>query len=243
MKASPAVRGLRATVFAVLCVLLAAGGHALATGMAPPVWVQAAGFVPVFAGAWLLGGREWSLLAIGGATLVAQGALHLAFGIVRPRAATAVPGQGAPARRGTRAGAAVHGVRGPHVVHSHTTVSHTMGAHAMASHTMRAHAIASHHMAAHALTPHATAAHVSAAVLLTWWLRRGEAALFSLLRRAATLVPGLAAWWRVRRAARYMPAVPRRARPAAAGPRTLRPTLLRHAVQRRGPPAMTAYAV
>ncbi|MFE9444030.1 hypothetical protein ACFYO2_34770 [Streptomyces sp. NPDC006602] len=36
MKASPAVRGLRAAVFAALCVLLAAGGHSLATGMAPP---------------------------------------------------------------------------------------------------------------------------------------------------------------------------------------------------------------
>jgi hypothetical protein len=238
MKASPAVRGLRAAVFAALCVLLAAGGHALATGMAPTVWVQAAAFVPVFAGACLLGGRERSLVAIGGATLVAQGALHLAFGTVRPRAAATVRDRSAPTTRGTHAGTALHGMGGPHMVHPHTTASHAMGAHAMASHT-----IASHHMGAHALTPHATAAHVSAAVLLTWWLRCGEAALFSLLRRAATLVPGLTAWWRVRRGARYVRAVARRVRPAAAGPHTLRPTLLRHAVQRRGPPAMTPYAV
>ena len=47
MRASPAVRSLRAAVFAALCVLLAAGGHTLATGTAPPVWTQAAGFVPV----------------------------------------------------------------------------------------------------------------------------------------------------------------------------------------------------
>ncbi|SFG09161.1 hypothetical protein SAMN02787118_115234 [Streptomyces mirabilis] len=36
---SLAVRSLRAAVFAVLCVLLAAGGHVLAMGAAPPVWV------------------------------------------------------------------------------------------------------------------------------------------------------------------------------------------------------------
>ena len=32
MRVSVAVRSVRAAVFAVLCVLLAAGGHALATG-------------------------------------------------------------------------------------------------------------------------------------------------------------------------------------------------------------------
>ncbi len=116
MRASPAVRGLRAAVFAALCVLLAAG------------------FVAVFAGGCLLGGRERSLLPLGGATLAAQGGLHLAFGAARPHAVVAV-------------------------------------------HGMRMHP-------SHALTPHAGIAHVSAALLLTWWLRRGEAALWSLLRRA-----------------------------------------------------------
>ncbi|WP_234326512.1 hypothetical protein [Streptomyces sp. NRRL S-337] len=42
---------------------------------------------------------------------------------------------------------------------------------------------------------HAAAAHVAAALLASWWLRRGEAALWSLLRRAVALVPGLVAWW------------------------------------------------
>ena len=84
MTASGAVRALRAAVFAALCVLLAAGGHALATGMVPPVWVQAAGFLPVFGAGCLLGGRERSLAAIGAGTLTAQGGLHLAFDAVRP---------------------------------------------------------------------------------------------------------------------------------------------------------------
>jgi hypothetical protein len=96
---------------------------------------------------------------------------------------------------------------------------------------------------AHALTPHATAAHVSASVLLVWWLRRGEAALWSLLR-AVAFAPGLAAWWQVRRGERGTPAAAARVvRPATGGSRTLRPVLLRHAVQRRGPPARTPYPI
>ncbi|MEU6350363.1 hypothetical protein ABZ896_13675 [Streptomyces sp. NPDC047072] len=192
MRASPAVRSVRAAVFAALCVLLAAGGHTLATGMAPPVWAQTAGFLPVFAAGWLLGGRERSLAAIGGATLTSQGGLHLVFDAVRP---------------------------------------HT----AMVMHGMRM----THAPAAHALTPHATAAHVSAAVLLTWWLRRGEAAVWSLLRRAATLVPGLAAWWQGHGVPRAVDPV----RPAADAPRAFRRLLLRHTVHRRGPPARIPYAI
>ncbi|WP_392967414.1 hypothetical protein [Streptomyces sp. LN245] len=150
MNASPAVRSLRAAVFAVLCVLLAAGGHALATGQAPPLWAEGAGLLAVFATGCALGGRERSLSGIGGAMLVAQAGLHLGFEAVRPRMAL--------------------NMHGMHMAHP----------------------------AAHALTPHATAAHVAAALLATWWLRRGEAALWSLLRRAVTFVPGLAAWWRTR---------------------------------------------
>ncbi|WP_308286709.1 hypothetical protein [Streptomyces griseorubiginosus] len=191
MTASASVRALRAAVFAALCVLLAAGGHVLATGMAPPVWVQAVGFVPLFGAGCLLGGRERSLAAIGAGTLTAQGALHLAFGALRPHSTMLM-----------------HGMR----------MDHT-----------------------HAVTPHATAAHVAAALVLTWWLRRGEAALWSLLRRAAALVPGLLAWWRVSGGAPLVPDARAAVRPCADGPRPLRRLLLRHAVQRRGPPPRTPY--
>src|SRR5690242_15734963 len=84
VRVSLAVRSVRAAVFAVLCVLLAAGGHAMATGVAPPVWVQAAGSVPVVAVGCLVGGRERSLAAIGAGTLAAQGGLHLVFHAVEP---------------------------------------------------------------------------------------------------------------------------------------------------------------
>jgi hypothetical protein len=123
MRASPAVRGLRAAVFAALCVLLAAGGHALATGMAPPVWAQAAGFVPVFAGAWALARRERSLVPVGGATLTAQAGLHLAFGAVRPRAGAVM--------RGAHTTMAVHGMR---MAHPHAPAPHALTPHASAAH-------------------------------------------------------------------------------------------------------------
>lgn len=193
VRASLAVRCLRAAVFAVLCVLLATGGHVLATGEPPPVWTQLAGAVPVFAAGCLLGGRERSLAGIGAGTAAAQGGLHLAFHTARPHTAMVM-----------------HGMR---TVHSHPLAP-----------------------APHALTAHATAAHIGAALLLTWWLRRGEAALWSLLRRAARCVPGLAAWWRVVRGFQGVPEVPGPWCPAVAGAGVLPQVRLRHAVHRRGPP-------
>ncbi|WP_241757089.1 hypothetical protein [Streptomyces sp. WAC00263] len=76
MNVSLAVRSLRAAVFAVLCVLLAAGGHALAMGAAPPVRVQVLG-APCgcrssalcrsswSAVCWAGGSVRWSLSALG----------------------------------------------------------------------------------------------------------------------------------------------------------------------------------
>lgn len=200
MSASLGVRSLRAAVFAVLCVLLATGGHVLAVGVAPPVAVQGAGGLAVFVAGLLLGGRERSLVGIGGGTLAAQGGLHLAFGAARPHAGTV-----------SHPGMAMHGMRmAPHI---------------------------------HASAPHATAAHVGAALLLTWWLRRGEAALWSLLRWAVAFVPGLVAWWR---AAGGFRGVPSGLEPVRrVGDRTWSPrqVWLRYAVRRRGPPAGMSYAV
>jgi len=192
--ASAGMRSLRAAVFAVLCVLLAAGGHALATGMAPSVGMQIAGGVAVFVAGCVLGGRERSLVGIGGGTVAAQGGLHLAFDTARPHMAMAAHG----------------GMR-------------------MAQ--------------PHALTPHATAAHVGAAVVLTWWLRRGEAALWSLLRRAVACVPGLIAWWHMVRGPLDRSDGPRAVRPGAGETWSPRQVRLRHAVHRRGPPTGMSYAV
>ncbi|MGW2046024.1 hypothetical protein ACWCPF_12675 [Streptomyces sp. NPDC001858] len=205
MSASPAVRSLRAAVFAAVCVLLAAAGHGLATGDAPPPWADGAGFLAVFAAGWLLGARERSLPGIGAAMLVTQATLHVAFdAAVRSRAAArTVPPM------------------------SMTSAHHVM-------HLQHA------HPATATATPHATAAHVLAAIVASWWLRRGEAALWSLLRWAVAFLPGLAAWWRDAR-------VPSPSRPsvrsAAPAPGPARQLLLRHAVSRRGPPPPIPYAI
>ncbi|MFD7879032.1 hypothetical protein ACFV5G_33895 [Streptomyces sp. NPDC059766] len=205
MSASPAIRSLRAAVFAAVCVLLAVAGHGLGTGDMPPLWADGAGFLAVFAAGWLLGGRERSLRGITAAMLAVQAGLHAAFSRTT---ATADPVM--------------------RMTHAHMAHMHMAGR--MPGPT------ATH---PHAMTPHAVLAHVLAALVASWWLRRGEAALWSLLRRAVALLPGLAAWWGSFPTPLLLP-VADRAQPDAGRPRTL---LLRHAVSRRGPPARIPYTV
>ncbi|WP_329268721.1 hypothetical protein [Streptomyces sp. NBC_01451] len=194
MSASPAVRSLRAAVFAAVCVLLAAAAHGLATGAAPSAEADGAGFAAVFAAGWLLGGRERSLPGIGALTLVTQAGLHVAFGVF---------------------GAA----RGRVMAHAHHPGMRMPHAHP------------------HAMSAHALSAHVVAALVASWCLRRGEAALWSLLRWAVAFVPGLAAWWR------DAPVGPPRTRPGRVPSRVARPRrlLLRYAVGGRGPPTGIPY--
>ncbi|MGY4924828.1 hypothetical protein [Streptomyces sp. 900105755] len=213
MSASPAVRSLRAAVFAAVCVLLAAAGHGLAMGDMPPLWADAAGFAAVFTLGRTLARRERGLPEIGAGMLLTQAGLHFGFDVARAvTPASAQTANMAPMRSHGQDMAAMAGMaqQYPHV---------------------------------HVLTAHATVAHVVAALVASWWLRRGEAALWSLLRRTAALVPGLAAWytwWHVARpltrteGARRTPARPIRLR---------RLLTLRHAVIRRGPPNPIPYTV
>ncbi|MFI1168736.1 hypothetical protein ACH4UM_35545 [Streptomyces sp. NPDC020801] len=218
MSASPAVRSLRAAVFAAVCVLLAAAGHGLAMGTMPPLWADGAGFVGVFGAGWLLGGRERSLPGIGATMLVTQVGLHFAFDAARAGAGE----PGAPHSFSSMASMPMPDEGG------------------MRTASTQVHAAAAL-IDSHALTSHAAAAHVLAALVASWWLRRGEAALWSLLRRAVAFVPALAAWWRHAPAPANAQAV-RRPRTATAA-RRLRRLLLRHAVSRRGPPARIPYPV
>ncbi|MFI8237527.1 hypothetical protein ACIF83_09755 [Streptomyces sp. NPDC085866] len=202
MTASPAVRSLRAAVFAAVCVLLAAAGHGLAMGDMPPLWADAAAFLGVFALGWTLGGRERSLPGIGAAMLLTQAGLHVAFDAAH------------------RSG----GADRAHAMHMASMPGHSM----VAMHA---------HSTPHATTAHATLAHLLAALVAAWWLRRGEAALWALLRRAVAFVPGLVAWWRDA----PLPAPAGRIPSLPAGPEPPRRPTLRHAVSRRGPPAPIPY--
>jgi hypothetical protein len=113
MSASLAVRILRAAVYAAFCVLLAAGGHGLATGEMPPLRADGVGFLAVFAAGCLLGGRERSFVGIGGGMLAAQAALHLGFEAARPQMAMAM--------------------HGAHMTHPHAMTPHATAAHVAAA--------------------------------------------------------------------------------------------------------------
>ncbi|WP_405824198.1 hypothetical protein OG241_44855 [Streptomyces sp. NBC_01390] len=212
MSASPAVRSLRAAVFAAVCVLLAAAAHALATGGAPSAGAEGAGFAAVFAAGWLLGGRERSLPGIGALMLVTQAGLHAAFGAFGSVRTRAMAHAHHPGMHGMHGMFGMHGMR---MSHAQLGPANTMNA----------------------LSGHAVPAHVVAALVASWCLRRGEAALWSLLRWAVALVPGLAAWWR------DAPLGPARTAPGRASSPDVRPRrlLLRYAVSGRGPPTGIPY--
>ncbi|MGG2464043.1 hypothetical protein ACO0M4_30405 [Streptomyces sp. RGM 3693] len=199
MRASMVLRSLRAAVFAVVCVTLAAAAHSLGCRQTPSLWVEGVGLAAVFGLGYLLGMRERSLKGIAGAMGVVQVGLHALFDATAPPAGP--PAGGMP---GMAMSAALH----------HPAM------------TMLSH---------HGESGRAITAHAAAALVASWWLRRGEAAVWSLLRQVAALVPGLVAWWRAAGASQRRPSDVRvRQRDARKG--WARQLLLRHAVIRRGPP-------
>jgi hypothetical protein len=81
----PALRSTRATVFAAVCVTLAAIGHVAAHGTVSP-WAMGAGFAGVLVVAWALTGAERSLATIMGGLLGGQFMLHSLFMSATPPA-------------------------------------------------------------------------------------------------------------------------------------------------------------
>ncbi|UGT61687.1 hypothetical protein [Nocardia asteroides] len=79
--ALPAVRLCRAAVFALLCVALAAAGHACAAGAAVSGATLVSALLAVAAVAWVVADRERGPVAIGGGLLGGQAVLHLWFGV------------------------------------------------------------------------------------------------------------------------------------------------------------------
>lgn len=208
MSASPAVRSLRAAVFAVVCVLLAVAGHRLGTGVTPPVWADGAGFLGVFGTGWVLGARERSLLGIGVLMLGTQGVLHVGLEAAGPSAVPLPPAVGPGMRR------------------------HAMGADPLLTGSVE-------HL--HAMCTPVTAAHVLAALVASWWLRRGEAAVWGLLRCAVESVPSLGGVRRLLGVPVALPGGPGGVPCVVVRVVPLRQVLLRHAVRRRGPPPWVPY--
>ncbi|MEV0737736.1 hypothetical protein AB0I51_17575 [Streptomyces sp. NPDC050549] len=75
------LRALRAAVFAAVCVVLAAAGHAIASCATVPLWTLGAGFLATFLVVAPLAGRERSLPGIAALLAVGQTVLHTLFGL------------------------------------------------------------------------------------------------------------------------------------------------------------------
>jgi hypothetical protein len=81
MTSGPAFRLARAAIFAAVCVLTTALGHALMSADTLPGWAVGYAFGNVTAGAWWLTGRERGALVTTGSTVGTQLTLHALFSL------------------------------------------------------------------------------------------------------------------------------------------------------------------
>ncbi|MGV4988676.1 hypothetical protein ACVB8X_39275 [Streptomyces sp. NRAIS4] len=222
MTAGWCARTIRAAVFAAMCVLLAALGHVLMSGVDVPAWALAAGGAVTGAVGWCLAGRERGLPSIVTAVVAAQAGLHEAFSY-----AQSASGGSAPV---DASGMGSMGMG--HMAMGHMGVSHMDQAGQMghAGHM-------GHSMDGGSSSFGMLAAHLLAALLCGLWLAYGEKAAFRILRAVAGW---LAAPLRLLFASPVTPDRPRvrlRRRRSDRAPRLL---LLSHAITSRGPPMGTA---
>ncbi|MFJ9061491.1 hypothetical protein [Streptomyces sp. NPDC102409] len=257
-RAGAGMRLLRTAVFTAVCVVLAAAGHGLASGMGVSGWTLPVGFAGVFVITAALAGRERTLLSITAALTAGQLALHVLFGFGRHTAAAAT-GSGDDSLIRFAAGLVCgEGPAGLTAGEAHRIVT-TAGldpATVAQGHT---------HLAAgaDAADPSVLATvlsglpslpmflgHLLAALTTGWLLRRGEIALFRLARLSAQGGRQLAAGARLR-ALRAAMALVRALRTGLPGQPTTGPRILpgagdsvapatgdplQHMVIRRGPP-------
>ncbi len=219
MTAGWGVRTMRAAVFASVCVLLAALGHVLMSGVGVPWWTLAAGAVVTGGAGWCLAGRERGLPLVVSVVVVAQGGLHAAFEFAQSSSAATAHDMGSmPTHAGSEDPMSVEHVGMSHMGMGHMDVGHMSMGHDMSG-------TSSFGM---------FAAHTLAALLCGLWLGHGERAAFRILRAVAGW---LAAPLRV---SLDLPLPPHRPRLRARRGRSDRaPRLLPlvHTITSRGPPA------
>lgn len=226
------LRPLRAGVFASVCVVTTALGHALMSGDLLPWWALGAAFTGTAPGAWWLTGRERGALAVVGATTAVQALLHLWFDLAHllVRMPSGASGQAAASGR-DRAMAFSGSGMVMHMGHGDMTMAPAGPAGAASG--LSAGSVLMHQGSAGMLL-----AHLLAALVCGLWLWRGETAAHRLGRALAVTL--LAPLRRVRRmlANRLPLRRARTARPAAAVAQvpSVLCAVLRHAVIRRGPP-------
>ncbi|MBH5335861.1 hypothetical protein IHE55_14120 [Streptomyces pactum] len=268
LRAGTDLRLLRAALFTTVCVLLSAAGHGLASCAPVPLWTLGAGGVAVFVVVMASAGRERSLPAIAAGLALGQLGLHALFSLGQH--GTATTGRivaGADGRVVALAEKMVcnsgpGGLSYPEALRIVRTagidpatnpalVAHggTGGAAggAMDGPAWFGRALATPHSSwpgSLLPSPAMLLAHLFAALVAGWLLRRGEAALWRLvrlslegvcvrpLRAALRLVRLLYAGLTTRTATAPGP-VRRRDAPDGPAPGAL---VLQHSVIRRGPP-------
>ncbi|MFI1766211.1 hypothetical protein ACH41H_29745 [Streptomyces sp. NPDC020800] len=234
-------RTLRAGVFAVVCVLLAALGHVMMSGVSVAWWAMAAGAAATGAAGWCLAGRERGHALIVTVVVAAQALLHEGFSLAQsfvsgPHAASSAVTHGV-----TTMDMGAMQMDSLQMDSLHRGATDIAGMGDMGSGSMM-------HMEPGLHGGHSMggggafgmfAAHLLAAVLCGLWLAYGERAVFRILRAvAARLVAPL-------RLLLALPVPPRRPsmrRRRDADRRTLARLLLSHAITSRGPPTGPAVA-
>ncbi|MFI6625750.1 hypothetical protein [Streptomyces sp. NPDC050528] len=257
------LRVLRAAVFAAVCVVLAAAGHAIASCATVPLWTLGAGFLATFLVVAPLAGRERSLPGIAALLAVGQTVLHTLFGLGQ-NASTS--GSSLSASDATLVARAAHLLCGTtaaaispaqaHQILTNARLLPTSGSGSMSSMS----GMGSMHHPADTMSASAGSSmslfpslsmllgHVLAALAAGWLLRRGDLALLRLMELSAhgvaegALVRSLRGALALVRALRAgLPgapeAGPRPRRSALFAPPAPHTTALQHSVIRRGPPA------
>ncbi|MFI9722210.1 hypothetical protein ACIHFE_21525 [Streptomyces sp. NPDC052396] len=236
-RAEQGPRALRAMVFAAVCVLLAALGHAVMSGSDVPWWAVAVALSGTAGCAWFLAGRERGPLLVTLATVGAQAGLHLFFSLAQTVAQGAGPAAVAQrmAMNPGRMLCGAHGMTAQTMTGGH---SMTMG-HAMSGMPMGA-MDGMDVMPAH--TGHGAAgmwsAHLLVALVCGIWLSGGEQAAFRLGRAVgARLFAPLLVLFHGPVSA---PCPPRIRGGLGRAAQRLRQLLYAHVLVTRGPPAACA---
>jgi hypothetical protein len=254
---------LRAAVFAAVCVVLAAAGHALASLAPVPLWTLGLAFLGAAVVAAPFTGRDRSLPAVVAVLAVGQTVLHTLFGLGQHMSAAPASGTGAATLSdATLADHAARFVCGTTSAALSPADAHRILTDAHVHPGLAGHGVAAHHHPADAMTAAAGSSavllpslsmllgHVLAAVAVGWLLRRGDLALLQLLEMPAlsartvaegALVRSLRGALALARALYAgLPGSPpvRPGLPSTVllAPPELRTTALQHTVVRRGPP-------
>ncbi|MBR7834469.1 hypothetical protein KDL01_14435 [Actinospica durhamensis] len=189
MAAEPVLPTLRAAVFAGVCLGLGAGAHSLMAHAGIPAWALVLGGVGAFVPARVAAGRsERGLAAIAGCMAGLQVLLHLLFDYAQHaaqaassvRVSDAVSSGAVSSAASTVSSATV----APGMRMSAAQMAEMADGSAAGSMHMGALDLGSLHLGALHLAGGMLLGHALAALVCSWWLRRGEAAVHALVRSA-----------------------------------------------------------